>query len=264
MEETAETKKEHRSTGRVLDVLELVASSKEGYTLTGICTALNVPKSSMFPIIHTLQERNFLSFDKLTSRYTIGSSAFQIGNSFLEHFDIMQQIEEEMQNIVNICMETCHFATLVEGDVLYLKKTDSLEPIRMISTVGKRIPAYGTGLGKALLVDYSADDLKKLYPNGLKQLTSHTVKDIYELERQLEQVRMDGVAYEVEESNDFIRCIAIPIRKNNKVIAALSIAMPTFRYKEEKNELEKHLLINAKRKIEYWLTQVNADFSGIT
>lgn len=263
MEETTDTKAEHRSTGRVLDVLELVATSKEGFSLTEVCSALNVPKSSMFPIIHTLEKRRFLSFDKQSSKYTVGSGAFQIGNAFLNHFDIMQQIEEEMQNIVNICTETCHFATLVDGDVLYLKKIDSLEPIRMMSTVGKRLPAYGTGLGKALLVDYSVEDLRRLYPNGLKPLTSHTVRDVNELEKQLEQARVEGVAYEVEESNDYIRCVAIPIRKNNKVIAALSIAMPTFRYKEEKSDLCKHLLINAKRKIEYWLTQVNADFTSM-
>ena len=254
-------KADHRSTGRVLDVLELISASVGGYTLTEICNAIEAPKSSMFPIIHTLHERNFLVFDEITLKYNIGPMAFQIGNSYLNSFDIMKQIRAEMQNIVNICSETCHFATLTGGDVLYLEKIDSPEPIRMISTVGNRLPAYGTGLGKALLIDHDLTELKKLYSGGLKPLTGNTITSFDELENQLQKSRVEGIAYEVEESNQYIRCIAIPIRKNNSIIAALSVAIPTFRYTEEKGELIKHLLFNAKSKIENWLKNISVDFS---
>ena len=254
-------KKDHRSTSRVLDVFEYIASNSEGYTLTEICTAIGAPKSSMFPIIHTLLERQYLVFNETTSKYSIGSMAFHVGNSFLKSFDILKQIQDEMQNIVNVCLETCHFATLVGGDVLYLKKVDSPEPIRMISTVGNRLPAYGTGLGKALLMDHDLEDLKALYPKGLKPLTEKTITDLKVLESQLQRARIEGLAYEIEESNQYVRCIAIPIRKNNAIIAALSVAIPTFRYSEEKGELVKHLLFNAKAKLETWLRNVAIDFA---
>ena len=258
-----ESKAEHRSTGRVLDVLEFISSSGEGYTLTEISTAIDAPKSSMFPIIRTLYERNYLTLNETTSKYSIGPMTFQVGNAFLNNFDIMKQIENEKQNIVNICSVTCHFATLIGGDVLYLKKIDSPESIRMISTVGNRLPAYGTGLGKALLIDHSLADLKKLYPAGLKPLTKNTVTDIALLEKELGKARVEGVTYEVEESNEYIRCVAIPIRKDNKVIAALSVAIPTFRYTEEKSSLVRHLLFNAKSKIENWLRIVSIDFTRV-
>jgi DNA-binding IclR family transcriptional regulator len=207
----------------------------------------------MFPIIHTMKERDFLIFNGVTLTYSIGYKVFQAGNSFINNFDVMEQIQDEMQNIVNVCSETCHFATLIGGDVLYLKKIDSPEPIRMISTVGSRLPAYGTGLGKALLIDYDISGLRRLYPNGLKPLTDKTITDFQALESQLEQARAEGVTYEAEESNQFIRCIAIPIRKDNKVTAALSVAVPTFRYSDEKRDLIRHLLFNSKTKIENWL-----------
>jgi DNA-binding IclR family transcriptional regulator len=255
-------KADHRSTGRVLDVLELISSSSEGFTLTEICNAISAPKSSMFPIIHTLHERSFLVFNEMSSKYSIGYMAFQVGNAFLNNFDIMKQIQNEMQNIVNICSETSHFATLVGGDVLYLKKIDSPEPIRMISTVGNRLPAYGTGLGKALLIDHTIAELKQFYPAGLKPLTANTITDFQVLENQLQLARVEGLTYEEEESNQYIRCVAIPIRKDNRVIAALSVAIPTFRYTDEKSDLVKHLLFNAKGKIENWLKIVSIDFTG--
>lgn len=50
------------------------------------------------------------------------------------------------------------------------------------------------------------------------------------------------MAYECEESNELIRCIAKPIYKNQKVVAAISVAVPTFRYTIEKQELIERLL----------------------
>ena len=52
---------EHRATSRVLDILEMLSSSNSGYTLTEIAKQINAPKSSIFPIIHTLEERHYIS-----------------------------------------------------------------------------------------------------------------------------------------------------------------------------------------------------------
>ena len=90
----------------------------------------------------------------------------------------MEEIKTIMTNMVNVCSETCHYAILIEGDVLYLQKIDSPEPIRMFSSIGKRLPAYGTGLGKALLMDHNMDQLRSLYPNGLKKLTKNTASSV--------------------------------------------------------------------------------------
>lgn len=253
----------HRSTSRVLDVLEFVASKSGSYTLTEICNAIGAPKSSMFPIIHTLYERKYLALNKETGKYSINYMAFQVGSAFLNNFDIAKQLENEMNAIVKSCRETCQFATLVEDEVLYLKKVDSPETILMTSTIGRRRPAYATGLGKALIIDSSLADLKSLFPGGLKSLTHHTITDFDVLEKQLAKARIEGVTYEVEESREYVRCIAIPIRKNGKVVAAMSVAIPTFRYTDQKGELIKKLLFQAKEKVENWLKFSPMNFSAI-
>jgi len=254
----------HRSTSRVLDILELVSNgSSQGYTLTEIAAKLKAPKSSLFPIIHTLLARNYLSLDANSGRYRIGMAAFQVGSSYLDNFNIMDEIVQELQNITNVCAEASHFAILHNGNVVYLAKVDSPEPIRMISSVGRSLPAYGTGLGKALLMDHSISDLRRLYPDGLKPLTEHTVTDFDVLAEQLANARSCGFAYEEEESNLYIRCIAVPIRQNHKIVAAISVAIPTFRYDQEKAELIHHLLANAKKRIESILRSIQVDFSKL-
>ncbi|MFT4145043.1 MAG: IclR family transcriptional regulator [Mobilitalea sp.] len=258
-------KVDHRSTSRVLDILELISNgNSQGYTLTEIAAKIDAPKSSLFPILHTLLDRNYLSLEVNSGRYAIGVTAYKIGSSYLDNFNIMNEIVHELQNITNVCAEASHFAVLSNGDTIYLAKIDSPEPIRMISSVGRSIPAYGTGLGKALLMDHSLSDLRRLYPEGLKALTEHTVTDYSLLYDQLTSANQCGFAYEVEESNLFIRCIAIPIRQNNRIVAAISVALPTFRYTTEKAELIQHLLLNAKNKIENILKTIPVDFDKLT
>ncbi len=257
-------KSEHRSTSRVLDILELISTgSSQGYTLTEIASKIDAPKSSLFPILHTLLDRNYLSLDGNTGRYAIGMTAYQVGCSYLNNFNIMNEVAHELQNITNVCTEASHFAVLNNGNTVYLAKIDSPEPIRMISSVGRSIPAYGTGLGKALLMDHSLNELRRLYPDGLKALTEHTITDYELLYRQLKEAHQCGFAYEEEESNLFIRCIAVPLRQNNQIVAAISVAIPTFRYTLEKAELIQRLLQNSKNRIEAILKTIQVDFNKL-
>lgn len=53
------TQGQHRATARVLDILESLSGSEEGLTLTELSQALDAPKSSLFPIVHTLEERRY-------------------------------------------------------------------------------------------------------------------------------------------------------------------------------------------------------------
>lgn len=109
------------------------------------------------------------------------------------------------------CGETCHFAVLDGKDALYLFKEESPEPIRMISSAGKRIPAYSTAIGKALLSRYTDEEIRKMYSDGLKKLTENTITDMDELLSQIRKIRVDKMAYETEESSHNITCIAVPI-----------------------------------------------------
>lgn len=253
------TKTEHRSTSRVLDILELLAFSSEGYTLTEIANAITAPKSSIFPVIGTLLQRNFIAFNKQTSRYTIGISTFAVGSSYLENMDVLNLIKEEMQLIVDKCLETCQMGVLHKDKVLYIAKIDSPEPIRLLSSVGNQLPAYCTALGKALLCDYSKQQLNELYPDGLKSYTPNTITDFDVLYQQLLTVRKTHIAMESEEITDHINCIAVPIRKDNKAIVSISVTIPTFRVAPEKTELIKKLLIQSKNKIETLLNRLDID-----
>lgn len=256
------TQEEHRSTSRVLDILELLASADEqGYTLTELADLVKAPKSSLFPIVHTLYRRRFLSQHPSTGRYTIGLGAFVVGSAFLDSQTLYDHIKKEMTWIVEKCGEICQMGVLDKGQVLYVAKVDSQESVRLISHVGKRLPLHCTALGKALVMNESTDALIRRFsqPGALPSLTSQSITEYPVLVKQLETFRKSGIAEENRESDEGIRCFAVPLVRDGRTVAALSVSVPAYRVTEERIPLFRDILTEAKGYIEQFLKDCNME-----
>ena len=252
---------EHRSTARVLDILSLIAASEAGYTLTQLAHLLDAPKSSLHPILATMRSHRFITLGRDTQLYRIGPAAFQVGMSYINRTSILGVVEAEVKDIVAKTLETCHFSVLdSQGNVVYLLKKDSPQLVRMQSNVGQIMPAYGTGIGKALLMDKSLRELKELYSGGLHPLTENTIVDFDQLYSQTSSFRADDISYENEESNPEICCVGVGLRRHGKVIAALSVAVPKFRFSPEKAEQIRAVLLQSKAKLEPVFEETEVDF----
>ena len=121
----------------------------------------------------------------------------------------------------------------------------------MISWVGNRLPANATAIGKALLSGLTDAEVRKLYANGLPQLTEQTITDPAVLLAQLADVRAGGIATEREESTPQLACWAVPLHRQGKVFAALSVSVPLFRCQKEKVDLVCQCLRKAQAEIEH-------------
>ncbi|MGP1602296.1 IclR family transcriptional regulator [Treponema sp.] len=235
----------HNPTFRVISVLNLISTAKSGLSLAECSRSLHIPSGTLYPILQTLYMQKYLNYDEHSYRYTVGSRLFFAGINYVSNSQPYENAQKVLRRIVNACGETAHWGVLEAGDVLYFAKADSPETVRMYSAVGKTMPAYATALGKALLSRFSLEELNTLYPQGLEAVTESTVTNIAKLYEQLQCVKKDGFAYEWEESNKHICCIAIPVLIEGNVVSALSVAVPVFRYTEEKKECIKNCLIHA-------------------
>ena len=123
--------------------------------------------------------------------------------------------------------------------------------MRMVSTVGRMIPAHATGVGKMLLASLPTDELDRLHPPGvpLKALTELTVTDRTEFGHILERVRGQGFAHDAGESTTGVKCIAAPVLDvNGVVIAAMSVSVPAPRFTESRiPKLHQVLMEGARR-----------------
>lgn len=246
----------HRPTARVLDILQLLATAKDGCTLTEIATAISVPKSTIVPIIRTLCERRFIAHHG-TNKYIIGINSLIVGSACLQDMDVLELFKTQMKRIVAATSEASQLGVLINGDVLYLAKEESPEPIRLISFVGKRLPAYSTAIGKALLSEYPLESIKKLYPQGLQPVTERTCTDFDALYAQCQAGRERGYFMDQEEISPGINCFSVPLQYNGHYIAAISVSIPSFRLDDAKKERCIAALKDAKEKVEQAFTEIN-------
>lgn len=219
----------HQPTLRVLQVLEHVSVDGSGTRLADLSRDLGIPKSTLVPILQTLCQKQYLLQDDF-GRYSAGTALFCLGAAFSGHFPVLRYVHQQLEELVEQLGETCYFGVLSEGQVLYLDKADSPQPIRMLTSVGRRLPAYATGIGKALLSELPEETVRSFYPDGLQPLTEQTITEFPKLLEQLRIARQKGFAWEVEESTPHVRCFAVPIRKFGAVVAAISVSIPLFRY----------------------------------
>ncbi|WP_444546813.1 IclR family transcriptional regulator [Irregularibacter muris] len=166
----------------------------------------------------------------------------------------------EMNDIVNVCNEVCQLGILIDHDVFYLAKVDSEQPINLVSTVGSKLPAYATALGKALLSGHTNEEIKNYYKNKLKPITSHTITNLDKLLDQIEKIRSEEIAYEWEEVNKDTGCLATPLRKKGRVIAAISVSFPLYRISEEKLDLIRKVLQEKRIVMEQLISQLDLEF----
>lgn len=218
--------KVNRTIMRTIDILELLAKNKEGYSLTDISKMLNVPKSSVFDIIKTLVYRHMVveNHQSSTIKYKIGLQSFLIGSSFLSHIDIVDVAREELILLANKMNATTFMAVLDDYKIAYIYKYESQNSIITTANIGTRGSLHSTGLGKVLMAFSSQDT----FDNCLKQMsfepyTPYTITSIEDYLKEINKVKRQGYALDNRENSNYQFCAAAPIRNHQgDVIAAIS------------------------------------------
>lgn len=240
---------EHRTTSRILDILEIIYKYQDGLTFTEICNKLDMPKSSVHPLLTTLSDRNYVHCSKKNNKYYIGHQIFLLGHGF--QGDLMENIQHEMDQLSKNIGETTFLGILSNGTVIYLLKAEFVSSIiQSAMKMGQKLPAYATAFGKALLSQYSKAEIMNMYPDGFSPLTPYTVCDIDKLYEQCIEIRETGFAFEKEESTLEIQCIGMAISYKEEYLAGISVIVPVYRYSKEKEREIRTEILKAKLRIE--------------
>ena len=127
--------------------------------------------------------------------------------------------------------ETVHLAQLDMGQVLYVDKRAPSQPVQMFSQAGKVGPAHCTGVGKAMLAHLEPAALDRaLAQQSFYRFTPQTITDAGALRAELAEIRARGFAFDREEHEPGIICIAMPILgAAGRLLGALSVTSVTTR-----------------------------------
>ncbi|GAB3301501.1 IclR family transcriptional regulator [Parasphingorhabdus pacifica] len=221
---------------RAFDVLELFLDEHE-LSAPDITAKLGLPRTTVHEIVGTLTARGYLApAGPDSNRFRLGVRGFQLGSAYAERLDLAREGQLVAAEIADQCHETVHIGLLDGTDVLYVAKVDSTHPVRMVSAVGRRLPAHCTGIGKALLAALPHTRIDELYANTrLTPMTENSITNRKALLRELDNIATNGgLAREYCESNEAVACVAAPVHdRSGTVIAAVSIAVPILRWNSD-------------------------------
>lgn len=224
----AEDLKPVKSAARVLDMLELLARADNSLTFSEIAAALDLPKSSTHALLQTLVQRRYIEPPASGRAYRLGIKILELSAAYERDTDLIEQFHRVASQLVAACGETVQLAMLDGTEVLYLAKEEGTRPVRLVSHVGARLPAYAASLGKVLLAQLSDDQLRERFAGvTMKPLTPRTMTSFAQLQTAVNDVRLRGYAIDEEEVVTDLCCFAAPIRDaSGQTIAAISMSVP--------------------------------------
>jgi DNA-binding IclR family transcriptional regulator len=239
-----------KSADRTLDVLEALSRDGE-LSLSELALKLKIPKSSLHGILRTLEARGWTDSDPTRSLYRLGMSSLLIGMAYVNQDLVVARTSDGMDMLAHETGETIHLARLEGSSVVYLAKRESIHPLRMYSSIGRRLPAYSTALGKALLSHLPDDTVRTLLPDTLATATPHSIADHDALIAELAQIRARGYSIDNEESELGLRCfgVALPFDAPGAPKNAISCSVPVARLNPEREARIVELLTQVQREI---------------
>jgi IclR family acetate operon transcriptional repressor len=215
---------------RGLRLLSLFASEEHGLSATDVARLSGLPVSTVHRFLVNLESTGFLSYDP-RGIYQLGVASVSLGQAARANLDLRRVSLPYLQQLNHHTRETVHLTVRHALTAVYVDKLDSPEPLRIHSRIGASVPLYCTAVGKVMLAGMPEPALEKtLAQLEMKRFTENTVRNLQELQTELQRVRKNGYACDLEEHESHIRCIAAPIWDHaGAVNASLSVTGPAVR-----------------------------------
>jgi IclR family transcriptional regulator, KDG regulon repressor len=215
---------------RVMQILAELARSREGATLARLSEALEMPKTSLFSLLRSLEAGGYVVSEN--GHHRLGQEAFSLAAKIHEHDGLTGRVRPILQWLQDECNETVMLA-FPAADWSCLIFADVIEPassLRFIARVGEQRPLYSTAIGLALLAFASPEQQSRYIANTeLVRLTPTTITTINALKKTLLRIQKEG--YIVASGSVLgVTAVAAPVFGLGKSLAcSVSLAGPTTR-----------------------------------
>lgn len=222
----------HRAANRVVDILELMAESREALFLKDLSLKLKTPKSSLLPLLRTLTARGYLEQAR-AGDYRLGAKVLELGTGSLTQRELRAVARPVLVELMRRTGESVFLGTLASDGTgaVYIDKVESDQLIRYSAGLGERRPLHATAIGKAVLAFQPPERREEiLRALELVPRTERTVATLSALRASLEEIRRTGVSINIGEFVPDASGIAGPIfDRDGRVVAACTIGGPTTR-----------------------------------
>lgn len=207
-----------------LSILKAVSNGAK--TPKTVMTTTGLSKSTTHRLIQALRSEGFLR-EEMHGSLFLGPSLIELGFQARNQISIQEIARPYLMDMAQSAKDTIHLAVEDSGQVLYLDKIHGVRGIEIRSWPGCRMPLTYTGIGKALLLD-NPERWQSQYlqdRNLYERTPEHDYANEQSFAAAMTRFSKQGYAYDLEENERGIRCVASPIKDGSgKIVAAISIS----------------------------------------
>lgn len=222
------------SLAKGLAILEKIAANNGSLTLTEIAKSLDMDKATAKRFLSTLIDLGYISLGQTGKTYSVSLQTLKLGYSALSGLAWRDVVKIHLEELHNEVQETVSASTLDGTHILYVIRF-SKPGFYLHGTVGLRLPAYFSSMGKVLLALVEPADVRKSLVESMTMAPvtpfTHTTPEA--LLADLEVCRHRGYALSNQEFSEFVRSISVPILFCNKPVAAFNLAVHVDHYSIE-------------------------------
>jgi IclR family transcriptional regulator, acetate operon repressor len=228
---------EKRSTStieRATDVLFLFAeSSSPTLGVTEIASELNISKAAVHRILASLRERDLITSDPESRRYSLGPGVLRLATAFRDRLDVRALAIPTMQQLSDESRETATLSVRFGWTRVYVDQVTPSREVKMTVQIGRQFPLHAGSSSKAFLAFLSDDEREEYLTDApLEALTPATITDRVALRAEIDSIRRQGYAVSLGERQAGAGSVAAPIRDRSGVVAVISLCGPLERFRD--------------------------------
>ena len=210
-----------------LSMLGLFSQLGPQLSLSELAQATNMGLGNATRYVQTLLELGYLNRDPLTKKYRLAPKILSLGFSLLKDMDVRARVTPHLAEITREFGVGTQCAILDETEIVYVERFRARTLVAMDLTIGSRIPAYCTALGRAILAYLDEGSLQRIVARtDFVRLTPYTVSSEEDLFKELERTRRRGYAVNMQELVLGQSGLAAPIFQRGSVEGAFGFSFP--------------------------------------
>ena len=248
-----ETKNPIQVVERMMKLLDVLAQHPDPAALKQIAQETGLHPSTAHRILSAMAQSGFVERGE-GGTYRLGIRLLELGSLVKSRISLRETAMPAMLKLHAATGESVNLGIRAGDEIVYVERTSSgRSAVRVVHIVGARAPLHTTATGKLFLVEDGMDRVREYARRtGLPGSTPASITEIGMLEKELDKVRRHGVAFDLEEVEIGVRCIAAGVRDDSgELIAGLSVSTPSERFSPDRAPLVREAADEISRALGY-------------
>jgi DNA-binding IclR family transcriptional regulator len=213
---------------RGLQILSLFKRDKKEFTGAELAHLLELPRASVFRILQTLEQENFVERVADSTRYRLGVGVLRLGFEYISSLEITEHGRPILDALRDATSYSAHLVVRDGLEAIIVAKSPGFAKLFNSIRIGARLPVHATVLGRVLLSNLSSNEIEALYKDQeLKKFTPTTPVSLEHLNQLIASIARSGFGISEGGYEVGISTIAAPVwSQRGDIVAALSISVP--------------------------------------